>query len=141
MSPLFLSNHLYHTCPPLSRSEYLEALPNDSHRADQLLASLARPSHPMSKFTWGNMESLSEKRTGLKDDQMHGRLHEFWRRYYRAPYITLAVQADQSLDTLQQWVGDAERSISDRALPGSLTTGQALSASDHWSLHWSLREA
>ena len=58
----------------------------------------------MGKFTWGNMESLSEARTGLDDDCMHKRLHEFWRRYYRAPYMTLAVQADQPLDTLQQWV-------------------------------------
>ncbi|XP_043239610.1 nardilysin-like [Amphibalanus amphitrite] len=87
-------------------NEYLEALPNDSHRADQLLATLARDGHPMGKFTWGNMESLSESRTGLKDDCMHARLHEFWRRYYRAPYMTLAVQADQPLDTLQQWVVD-----------------------------------
>ena len=58
----------------------------------------------MGKFTWGNLESLSESRTGLSDDRMHERLHEFWRRYYRAPYMTLAVQADQPLDTLQQWV-------------------------------------
>ncbi|XP_037087796.1 nardilysin-like [Pollicipes pollicipes] len=85
-------------------NEFLEAQPDDSNRADQLLAGLARAGHPMAKFTWGNLKSLSETRTGLSDEQMHGRLHEFWRHYYRAPYMTLAVQADQSLDTLQQWV-------------------------------------
>lgn len=92
-----------HLCPS-SPAEYQEALPNDAHRADQLLAGLAQAGHPMSKFTWGNLESLSGARTGLNDKQMHERLHSFYRRFYRAPYMTLAVQADQSLDVLQQWV-------------------------------------
>ncbi|XP_023349391.1 nardilysin [Eurytemora carolleeae] len=58
--------------------------------------------HPMSKFMWGNTKSLSPE--GMTDAEMSKRLHSFRDRHYSAQYMTLAVQSQHSLDTMQEWV-------------------------------------
>ncbi|XP_014835156.1 PREDICTED: nardilysin-like [Poecilia mexicana] len=84
-------------------SEYQLARPSDSHRKEMLFGSLARPGHPMTKFCWGNAQTLKhgprEKRINT-----YKRLREFWRRNYSAHYMTLAVQSRESLETLEEWV-------------------------------------
>ena len=40
-------------------SEYQIALPSDENRMGQIFQSLAKPGHPMSKFMWGNKQSLT----------------------------------------------------------------------------------
>ena len=40
-------------------SEYQIALPSDENRIGQIFQSLAKPGHPMSKFMWGNKQSLT----------------------------------------------------------------------------------
>uniref|UniRef100_A0A671SND0 Nardilysin-like n=1 Tax=Sinocyclocheilus anshuiensis TaxID=1608454 RepID=A0A671SND0_9TELE len=73
-------------------SEYQLAKPSDSHRKEMLFGSLAKPNHPMSKFCWGNAQTLkTEPRE--KNINVYKRLREFWKKYYSAHYMTLAVQS------------------------------------------------
>uniref|UniRef100_A0A671KD75 Nardilysin-like n=1 Tax=Sinocyclocheilus anshuiensis TaxID=1608454 RepID=A0A671KD75_9TELE len=73
-------------------SEYQLAKPSDSHRKEMLFGSLAKPNHPMSKFCWGNAQTLKTE-PKEKNINVYKRLREFWKRYYSAHYMTLAVQS------------------------------------------------
>uniref|UniRef100_A0A8B9L818 Nardilysin a (N-arginine dibasic convertase) n=1 Tax=Astyanax mexicanus TaxID=7994 RepID=A0A8B9L818_ASTMX len=84
-------------------SEYQLAKPSDSHRKEMLFGSLAKPDHPMSKFCWGNAETLKTE-PKKKKINVYKRLREFWKKHYSAHYMTLAVQSKEKLDTLEQWV-------------------------------------
>uniref|UniRef100_A0A3P8UIK5 Nardilysin b (N-arginine dibasic convertase) n=1 Tax=Cynoglossus semilaevis TaxID=244447 RepID=A0A3P8UIK5_CYNSE len=84
-------------------SEYQLARPSDSHRKEMLFGSLAKPGHPMSKFCWGNAQTLKHE-PREKQINTYQRLREFWKRYYSAHYMTLTVQSKETLDTLEQWV-------------------------------------
>ncbi|XP_054458442.1 nardilysin-like [Anoplopoma fimbria] len=84
-------------------SEYQLARPSDSHRKEMLFGSLAKPGHPMSKFCWGNAQTLKHD-PKEKQINTYQRLRDFWRRYYSAHYMTLAIQSKETLDTLEQWV-------------------------------------
>ncbi|KAK2835068.1 hypothetical protein Q5P01_015552 [Channa striata] len=84
-------------------SEYQLARPSDSHRKEMLFGSLAKSGHPMSKFCWGNAQTLKHE-PKEKQINTYQRLRDFWRRYYSAHYMTLAVQSKETLDTLEQWV-------------------------------------
>ncbi|XP_044217327.1 nardilysin-like [Thunnus albacares] len=84
-------------------SEYQLARPSDSHRKEMLFGSLAKPGHPMSKFCWGNAQTLKHE-PREKQINTYQRLRDFWKRYYSAHYMTLAVQSKETLDTLEQWV-------------------------------------
>ncbi|KAF3690508.1 Nardilysin [Channa argus] len=84
-------------------SEYQLARPSDSHRKEMLFGSLAKSGHPMSKFCWGNAQTLKHEPKGKQINTYH-RLRDFWKRYYSAHYMTLAVQSKETLDTLEQWV-------------------------------------
>uniref|UniRef100_A0A671T071 Nardilysin b (N-arginine dibasic convertase) n=1 Tax=Sinocyclocheilus anshuiensis TaxID=1608454 RepID=A0A671T071_9TELE len=84
-------------------SEYQMAQPLDSYRKEMLFGSLAKAGHPMSKFFWGNAQTLKNE-PKEKNINTYERLREFWRRYYSAHYMTLAVQSKETLDTLEEWV-------------------------------------
>ncbi|XP_066503418.1 nardilysin b [Hoplias malabaricus] len=84
-------------------SEYQLARPSDSHRKEMLFGSLAKPNHPMSKFCWGNAQTLKHEPKEKKINT-YERLREFWKRYYSAHYMTLTVQSRETLDTLEEWV-------------------------------------
>ncbi|KAB5559148.1 hypothetical protein PHYPO_G00025620 [Pangasianodon hypophthalmus] len=84
-------------------SEYQLARPSDSHRKEMLFGSLAKPNHPMSKFCWGNAQTLKHE-PKEKMINTYERLREFWKRYYSAHYMTLTVQSRETLDTLEEWV-------------------------------------
>ncbi|KAK3870248.1 hypothetical protein Pcinc_024512 [Petrolisthes cinctipes] len=82
-------------------SEFQMALPDDTSRDQQMFATLASEGHPMGKFTWGNESTLN---IGIPDEELHKQLHELRLKYYSAQYMTLAVQARLSLDSLQEFV-------------------------------------
>ncbi|XP_039667966.1 LOW QUALITY PROTEIN: nardilysin-like [Perca fluviatilis] len=84
-------------------SEYQLARPSDSHRKEMLFGSLAKPGHPMGKFCWGNAQTLKHE-PREKQINTYQRLRDFWKRYYSAHYMTLAVQSKETLDTLEEWV-------------------------------------
>uniref|UniRef100_A0A673N0D9 Nardilysin-like n=1 Tax=Sinocyclocheilus rhinocerous TaxID=307959 RepID=A0A673N0D9_9TELE len=97
-------------------SEYQLAKPSDSHRKEMLFGSLAKPNHPMSKFCWGNAQTLkTEPRE--KNINVYKRLREFWKRYYSAHYMTLAVQSKESLDTLEEWVREIFSQVPNNGKP------------------------
>jgi len=83
-------------------SEFQMALPSDDNRILQIFGGLSKPAHPMAKFMWGNLASLSPK--DMSDTDMHARLHNFWTRHYTAQAMCLTVQSQHSLDMMQDWV-------------------------------------
>uniref|UniRef100_A0A8C2HUJ2 Nardilysin a (N-arginine dibasic convertase) n=1 Tax=Cyprinus carpio TaxID=7962 RepID=A0A8C2HUJ2_CYPCA len=97
-------------------SEYQLAKPSDSHRKEMLFGSLAKPNHPMSKFCWGNAQTLKTE-PKEKNINVYKRLREFWKRYYSAHYMTLAVQSKESLDTLEEWVREIFSQVPNNGQP------------------------
>ncbi|KTF90084.1 hypothetical protein cypCar_00022127 [Cyprinus carpio] len=97
-------------------SEYQLAKPSDSHRKEMLFGSLAKPNHPMSKFCWGNAQTLKTE-PKEKNINVYKRLREFWKRYYSAHYMTLAVQSKESLDTLEEWVREIFSQVPNKVKP------------------------
>ncbi|XP_061636390.1 nardilysin-like isoform X1 [Phyllopteryx taeniolatus] len=97
-------------------SEYQLARPSDSHRKEMLFGGLAVPGHPMSKFCWGNAQTLKHEPRERGIDT-YRRLRQFWRRFYSAHYMTLAVQSKETLVTLEQWVREIFVHIPNNAEP------------------------
>ncbi|KAM9325165.1 nardilysin [Gastrophryne carolinensis] len=97
-------------------SEYELARPSDSNRKEMLFGSMAKPSHPMSKFFWGNAQTLKYE-PQEKNIDTHARLREFYRTFYSAHYMTLAIQSNETLDTLEEWVRDIFCDIPTNGLP------------------------
>lgn len=95
-------------------SEFQMALPSDDNRILQIFGGLSKDGHPMSKFMWGNTESLSPK--GMTDDEMHSKLHQFRERHYSAQSMCLAIQSQHDLDTLQQWVSETFSEVPNNGL-------------------------
>lgn len=86
-------------------SEFQMSLPSDTFRQQQLFGSFASNGHPMKKFMWGNVPTLKTQ-PAEKNIDVHARLFEFWKRHYSAHYMTLAVQSQEQLDVLQEWVAE-----------------------------------
>ncbi|XP_029683949.1 nardilysin b [Takifugu rubripes] len=84
-------------------SEFQLAKPSDANRKEKLFGSLAKPGHPISKFFWGNAQTLKHE-PRQKHINTYERLRLFWRRFYSAHFMTLAVQSAEPLDTLEEWV-------------------------------------
>uniref|UniRef100_A0A8C5H0P9 Nardilysin a (N-arginine dibasic convertase) n=1 Tax=Gouania willdenowi TaxID=441366 RepID=A0A8C5H0P9_GOUWI len=97
-------------------SEYQLAKPSDSHRKEMLFGSLAKPGHPMGKFCWGNAQTLKQEPKKNKIN-VYERLRAFWKKYYSAHYMTLAVQSKEMLDTLEEWVKEIFSKIPNNGLP------------------------
>ncbi|KAI3367564.1 hypothetical protein L3Q82_026419, partial [Scortum barcoo] len=97
-------------------SEYQLAKPSDSHRKEMLFGSLAKPGHPMGKFCWGNAETLKQE-PKKKKINVYKRLRAFWKKYYSAHYMTLAVQSKEKLDTLEEWVREIFSKVPNNGLP------------------------
>ncbi|CAL8284270.1 unnamed protein product [Lota lota] len=97
-------------------SEYQLAKPSDSHRKEMLFGSLAKPGHPMGKFGWGNAQSLKQE-PKEKHINVYKELRAFWKRYYSAHYMTLAVQSIEKLDTLEEWVREIFSKVPNNVQP------------------------
>ena len=82
----------------------------------QIFGSLARAGHPMAKFMWGSTASLTADGK-MPNREAHRRLVEFKARHYTAPSMTLAVQSQEELDTLQQWVRESFAAVPDNGQP------------------------
>ncbi|XP_012270800.1 nardilysin isoform X2 [Orussus abietinus] len=95
-------------------SEFKLALPSDPNRAEQLLCSFAQPGHPVTKFSWGNLITL---RDNVTDDKLYEELHNFKERHYSAHRMTLALQAQLPLDTLEQYVKECFNNVPSNNLP------------------------
>lgn len=58
------------------------------------------PQHPASRFTVGTVDTLADR----KDEAARDRLIRFYRQYYSANVMTLAVIGREGLDQLEEWV-------------------------------------
>lgn len=86
----------------MPHSEFRMAIPSDSCRRQQLFASLSKPGHPMSVFSWGNSATLN-----IDGDpegvELNRRLHSFWQQHYTSDRMTLVLQSKHDLDVLEGW--------------------------------------
>ena len=86
------------------------ALPSDSCRKQQLFASLAKPDHPMAKFTWGNSTTLNIPGDS-EGTELNQRLCDFWKKHYTADRMTLVLQSKHDLDQLEDWASSIFQTI------------------------------
>ena len=96
-------------------SENTKNLQSDSWRQYQLLKSLAKPDHPFSKFSTGNLETLSvmpeSKGVNIRDLVI-----DFYSKYYSANIMKLVLYGRESLDTLEQYARSKFSSVSNKSL-------------------------
>ncbi|XP_030570603.1 nardilysin isoform X1 [Drosophila novamexicana] len=81
------------------QSEFEQTHMIDEVRRDQILASMASDGYPHATFSWGNLKSLQEN---VDDDDLHKTLHAFRRNHYGANRMTVCLQAQLSLDELEE---------------------------------------
>lgn len=89
------------------------ALPSDSFRKEQLLASLSQQNSPVNKFLWGNLKTL---RDNVQDDKLYELVHEFRKRHYSAHRMTLAIQARLPLKELEAYLVECFNSVPSNSL-------------------------
>ena len=70
---------------------------SDGRRLAMLMFSTLNPAHPATRFTGGNLETLSDK----PDSRLHDELVRFHRRWYSANIIKGVLYGPQSLDELE----------------------------------------
>jgi len=68
-----------------------------------LLKSLAKPEHPISKFSTGNLETLhaAPVALGLNIREL---MIEFYAQHYSSNIMKLVLYGNHSLDDMEQWV-------------------------------------
>ncbi|XP_016977512.1 nardilysin [Drosophila rhopaloa] len=81
------------------QSEFEQTFMRDEVRRDQILASLASDEYPHGTFSWGNFKSLQQ---GVDDTELHKELHKFCRNHYGSNRMIVAIQAQLSLDELEE---------------------------------------
>jgi len=81
-------------------SEYRLKIKDDGRRQWDVLQEQVDASHPMSKFTVGNLETLAD----LKDRPVRAELLELYQQYYSANLMKLVVLGTESLDQLEAMV-------------------------------------
>ncbi|NHN37802.1 peptidase M16 [Pseudomaricurvus alcaniphilus] len=83
-------------------SEFRAKIKDDYRRQLDVYRQLARPEHPLAKFSVGNLETLADREgRPVRED-----LLQFYRDYYVAGNMTLVVLGRESLDDLQAMVVD-----------------------------------
>jgi len=93
-------------------SEFDMCVTSDYNRIAQIYGGIAQ-GHPMAKFMWGNTKSLTPD---FDDEVMHKKLHDFRDRHYSAQFMTLAVQSQHTLDTMQEWIESIYSSVPNNGL-------------------------
>eukprot|EP01035_Chromulina_nebulosa_P017237 gene17237-22763_t len=94
-------------------SENSKNLQSDMWRSYQLFKSLAKPDHPFSYFSTGNLQTLQElpENSGVNVRDL---LLEYYNNYYSSNIMKLCVYGKEDLDTLQNWVLEKFSLIPDR---------------------------
>lgn len=81
-------------------SEYRLKIKDDGRRQWDVLQEQVDPSHPMAKFTVGNLQTLAD----LNDRPIRAELLTFYQQYYSANLMKLVVLGAESLDELEALV-------------------------------------
>ena len=122
IEPLILQNSIEREREAVD-SEFELRFTNDYRRLLSVTKKLAKENHPMRGFGTGNKNTLTLKNVSsmnsLKnikvfklclfyhqgsDEDLYKILHDFRKRYYTAQSMTLVVQSQESLETLENWV-------------------------------------
>ena len=99
ISPLFNENYVEREKHAVN-AEYQARLKDDLRRQFDVLKTIANPSHPFSKFTVGNAETLADDQPqSLRDD-----LLAFYHQYYSANKMKLVVVGKESVEELEQLI-------------------------------------
>ena len=94
-------------------SEYQARLKSDGSRGWDAMKQVFNPDHPVSRFTVGNLDTLSTpEASGLSRA-----LRDFWNTQYSANRMTLAVYSAGPLEQMQASVESLFGPIKDRDLP------------------------
>jgi len=104
VAPLFTSSGTSREVQAVS-SENSKNLTADGRRRLQILKDLADPDHYYSKFSTGNSETLSTD-SPEKLQWIREALLAFHRRHYRPEKMTVVIAGPQSIETLEEWVGE-----------------------------------
>ncbi len=113
MAPLFTSSGTEREVQAVN-SENSKNLTADGRRRLQILKDIADPLHYYSKFSTGNKETLpTDNPEKLK--MIREALLCFHRRHYRPEKMTVVIAGPQSIETLEQWVGERYSSIEPNA--------------------------
>ena len=80
-------------------SEYSSHLRSDNRRFWSALRRTFTPGHPLSRFTVGNLETLSNENNQLREETV-----QFYEKHYSANLMELVVLGPQSLDELENLV-------------------------------------
>ncbi|RKO97588.1 insulin-degrading enzyme, partial [Caulochytrium protostelioides] len=87
-------------------SEHKKNLQADAWRLQQVDAELAAPEHPYHKFGTGSSETLKDRvsEDGQTVIPTRDRVMAFYKEYYSANLMRVALVGPQSLDTLESWL-------------------------------------
>jgi secreted Zn-dependent insulinase-like peptidase len=102
VAPLLLENAVDRELQSIE-AEFQLQKNKDSTRRQQLICSMCRPDHPIAKFSWGSLRSLSEIPAALGIDVMQ-ELRTFYNQHYYAENMRLVIQGAYTLDELQEKV-------------------------------------
>ena len=115
ISPIFLSSTLDRELKAVD-SENKKNLQSDNWRLSQLNKSLANKKHPYNHFSTGNLQTLRDdpRSRGVDVRQEFINFHD---KHYSANRMKLVVLGKESLDTLEEWVGDLFAGVHNKDLP------------------------
>ncbi|MBP6382806.1 MAG: insulinase family protein [Pseudomonadales bacterium] len=91
-------------------SEYKLGLKDDARREYDVLRELVRPEHPLGSLAVGNLSTLGEGESDIRED-----LLAFYATHYSANLMTLVVLGRESLDELQAMVDTRFGAVADRS--------------------------
>jgi len=107
VTPLFNADYVAREMNAVD-SEHSKNIENDSWRIQQVERNMALPSHPMHRFSTGNLKTLGG---ATRED-----LLAFYRERYSANLMTLAVIGNGSLDDLEKLARERFTNVEDRHL-------------------------
>ena len=115
ISPLFLSSTLDRELKAVD-SENKKNLQSDNWRLSQLNKSLSSPQHPYHHFSTGNLQTLRDEPRKRGVD-IREEFIKFHNKHYSANLMKLVVLGRESLDELEDWVGDLFAGVPNKTLP------------------------
>ncbi|RTZ16367.1 insulinase family protein [Vibrio aquaticus] len=93
-------------------SEYKMKLNDDSRRLYQVHKELINPTHPFSKFSVGNLETLGDR----DGHSIRDEIVDFHFNQYSSDLMTLAVTGPQTLDELEAWCHEKFSAVPNHSL-------------------------
>lgn len=96
-------------------SENKNNLLSDSWRLHQLVKSFGNPKHPYSRFSTGNLQTLSEDPISNGID-IRKNLLEFHQSHYSSNLMNLVILGKEDLDTLENWATELFKDVKNKNL-------------------------